>query len=60
VPLISMFAGFPVERMFYRWCPPGEHSTVIRVDQPDPALVLGRVQEALPRVLGLAQEAEAP
>ncbi|HEY1494217.1 MAG TPA: glycosyltransferase family 9 protein [Candidatus Solibacter sp.] len=43
VPLISIFAGFPVPRMFDRWRPKG---TVIRVDNPDPAEVLARVREA--------------
>jgi len=47
VPLISIFAGFPSPRMFARWRPAGEHATVIRVDQPDPAETLGRVREAL-------------
>ena len=42
VPLISIFAGFPVPRMFDRWRPKG---TVIRVDNPDPAAVLERVRE---------------
>lgn len=44
VPLISIFAGFPVPRMFDRWRPEGN---VIRVDRPDVAEVLGRVRAAL-------------
>jgi ADP-heptose:LPS heptosyltransferase len=58
VPLISIFAGFPAERMFYRWRPCGERSTVLRVDTPDPAPVLERVREALPRILGRTSEVE--
>jgi len=44
VPLISIFAGFPVPRMFERWKPAGR---VIRVDHPDPAEVLERVRRTL-------------
>ena len=44
VPLISVFAGFPVPRMFHRWRPAG---TVIRVDRPDVTEVLARVEEVL-------------
>jgi ADP-heptose:LPS heptosyltransferase len=47
VPLISIFAGFPVARMFDRWRPVGPKCHVIRVDEPDPAEVLERVRECL-------------
>lgn len=47
VPLISVFAGFPVARMFDRWRPTGAHTTVIRVDEPDPAKTLARVKHAV-------------
>jgi ADP-heptose:LPS heptosyltransferase len=47
VPLICIFAGFPVPRMFDRWRPTGARSTVIRVDTPDPAETLERVRQAL-------------
>ncbi len=50
VPLISVFAGFPVPRMFYRWRPGGERSNVIRVDRADPAEVLDRLREAVAAV----------
>lgn len=50
VPLISIFAGFPVTRMFDRWRPAGPHSNIIRVDNPDPAQTLSRVREALQQV----------
>jgi ADP-heptose:LPS heptosyltransferase len=50
VPLISIFAGFPVPRMFDRWRPAGPHSTIIRVDNPDPAQTVVRVREALQQV----------
>jgi ADP-heptose:LPS heptosyltransferase len=50
VPLISVFAGFPVPRMFDRWRPTGAHAHVIRVDQPDPVEVLTRVREALAEI----------
>jgi ADP-heptose:LPS heptosyltransferase len=47
VPLISIFAGFPVPRMFQRWRPVGPHCTVIRVDSPDLSDTLARVEDAL-------------
>jgi ADP-heptose:LPS heptosyltransferase len=47
VPLISVFAGFPVPRMFDRWRPKGH---VIRVDRPDVEGTLARVREALAAV----------
>ena len=47
VPLISIFAGFPVPRMFHRWRPSGPHATVIRVDQADLARILAQVAFAL-------------
>lgn len=47
VPLISIFAGFPVPRMFDRWRPAAHGGAVIRIDQPDAAEALGRVRQAL-------------
>jgi len=47
VPLVSIFAGFPCERMFARWRPQGPQSQVIRVDEPDVEATLARVREAL-------------
>jgi hypothetical protein len=47
VPLISVFAGFPSLRMFYRWRPSGPRATVICVDQPDPAETLAKVARSL-------------
>jgi ADP-heptose:LPS heptosyltransferase len=44
VPLISIFAGFPVPRLFDRWRPAGH---VIRVDFPDVDGTLARVEEGL-------------
>jgi ADP-heptose:LPS heptosyltransferase len=51
IPLISIFAGFPDPRMFDRWRPTGPHSTVVRVDRPDPAWTMQQVDEALAKVL---------
>lgn len=43
VPLITVFAGFVSPRMFARWYPTGPGPIqVIRVDNPDPQLVLER------------------
>jgi ADP-heptose:LPS heptosyltransferase len=47
VPLVSIFAGFPAPRMFHRWRPAGERTTVIRVDRPDPLEILERVRAAI-------------
>jgi ADP-heptose:LPS heptosyltransferase len=47
VPLISIFAGFPAPRMFYRWRPSGPHATVIRADRADPAKILAHVAYSL-------------
>lgn len=51
VPLISVFAGFPVPRMFDRWRASGSRSEIVRVDDPEPQAILGRVREALHRTL---------
>lgn len=48
VPLITVFTGFPVERMFHRWTPSGPGPIhVVRVERPDPAAVLNEVRQAL-------------
>ena len=47
VPLISVFAGFPVPRMFERWRPIGANCTVIRVDRPEVDATLAQVAAAL-------------
>jgi ADP-heptose:LPS heptosyltransferase len=47
VPLISIFAGFPVPRMFDRWRPVSPGATVIRCDSPDPHAALAAVRTAL-------------
>jgi ADP-heptose:LPS heptosyltransferase len=46
-PLISIFAGFPCDRMFARWRPHGPRCHVIRVDEPNVEGTLSRVREAL-------------
>jgi ADP-heptose:LPS heptosyltransferase len=47
VPLVSVFAGFPVPRMFERWKPATPNAHVIRVDRPEVEPALARVDEAL-------------
>jgi ADP-heptose:LPS heptosyltransferase len=48
VPLISIFAGYPSDRMFARWRPVGPGKiTVIKVDRRDPSCGLGRVAGSL-------------
>jgi ADP-heptose:LPS heptosyltransferase len=48
IPLICIFTGFPVPRMFDRWRPVDKHATVLRVDHVDPQQVLAQVDAALP------------
>lgn len=50
VPLVSIFAGFPCDRMFQRWRPSGRRVQVIKVDVAEPALVLDQVRRALDRL----------
>jgi ADP-heptose:LPS heptosyltransferase len=48
VPLISIFAGYPSERMFSRWQPSGPGSiSIIRANPPDAETVLTRVSSVL-------------
>lgn len=55
IPLISIFVGFPVERMFQRWRPAGDGVRVIRVDPGStPAAVIERVKQALPELTASA------
>jgi ADP-heptose:LPS heptosyltransferase len=59
IPLISIFAGFPVLRMFQRWRPAGKSCCVLKVEQPDAHATLGRVRAALATVLGDSLRVEA-
>jgi ADP-heptose:LPS heptosyltransferase len=54
VPLISIFAGFPSLRFFFRWRPKSDGYQVIRMDRPDPAEALSCVREALKAAPALA------
>jgi ADP-heptose:LPS heptosyltransferase len=47
VPQICIFAGFPTLRMFHRWRPVAPNAKVIRVDNPDPTVVLEQVRRLL-------------
>jgi ADP-heptose:LPS heptosyltransferase len=47
VPQICVFAGFPTLRMFHRWRPVAPNAKVIRVDNPNPAVVLEQVRRLL-------------
>jgi ADP-heptose:LPS heptosyltransferase len=47
VPLVSIFSGFPVPRMFDRWRPVGPNCKVIRVDRPDVSATLELVKAAI-------------
>jgi ADP-heptose:LPS heptosyltransferase len=51
IPLVSVFAGFPVERMFHRWRPVAPSATVLRIDDPNPMAALARVRAALDKAL---------
>jgi ADP-heptose:LPS heptosyltransferase len=49
-PLIAVFAGFSCPRMFSRWRPTGPgRIDLIRVDNPDPTLVLDQIRRVLTR-----------
>ena len=51
VPLVSIFAGFPTPRMAARWRPTGPGPIeVVRVDDPDPKLVLEMALQAIERL----------
>jgi len=51
VPLVTVFAGFPAERMFQRWRPSGPGPTrVVRVEDPEPRKVLKQTLEALAEI----------
>ena len=47
VPLITIFTGFPVPRMFERWKPTGDRCRVVRLDRPDTDQALTAVTIAL-------------
>jgi ADP-heptose:LPS heptosyltransferase len=47
VPLVGIFAGFPVPRMFDRWRPRANGGAVLRIDRPDAPEALARVRRAL-------------
>jgi ADP-heptose:LPS heptosyltransferase len=50
-PLVAVFAGFASPRMFARWRPSGPGPIeVVRVDEPDPSIVLARTLEAVNRL----------
>ncbi|MDQ6707782.1 MAG: hypothetical protein M3Z85_17615 [Acidobacteriota bacterium] len=52
VPLLTIFAGFPSLRMFQRWQPAGAgRIEVVRVDNPDPKIVLAQVEKSLDSLL---------
>jgi ADP-heptose:LPS heptosyltransferase len=47
VPLISIFAGYPSERMFDRWRPSGPHATVVKAGGKTPDQILEQIDHAL-------------
>lgn len=47
VPLVSVFAGYPCERMFARWRPMGPNAKVIAVDEAARDQALERTLEAI-------------
>lgn len=59
VPAVTIFAGFPCERFFFRWQPYGRgNRRTVRVDEgADPRAVLRQVQEAAEELLGPARPA---
>jgi hypothetical protein len=51
VPLVSLFTGFPCNRMFARWRPIGDTSRVIRVDESSQCTALERALNAIAEVV---------
>jgi len=52
VPLVCIFAGFPCARFFTRWRPTGAGPIeVVRVENPDPAVVLRQTLRAVRQAL---------
>jgi ADP-heptose:LPS heptosyltransferase len=50
-PLITVFAGFPCERMFQRWRPCGDgRIEIVRVDRAEPQTVIEKVRAGLQRL----------
>ncbi len=47
VPLISIFTGFPCDRMFARWRPTGTRAAVIKVEEEERGKALMRVKQAI-------------
>jgi ADP-heptose:LPS heptosyltransferase len=47
VPLVSVFAGFPCDRMFSRWRPSGPASHVVKIDESNRASALDLTIEAI-------------
>ena len=48
IPLVTIFAGYPSERMFARWRPTGTGPIeIVKVDHPDPRSVLAQVKKSL-------------
>ncbi len=51
-PLVTVFAGFPCERMLERWTPSGPGpKEVVRVDDDGPLEVLRRTRDAIDRLV---------
>ena len=56
VPLVSVFTGYPCDRMFARWRPTGSRSHVIKIGDDDKAPPLPRVVEAIAAVAAEEQK----
>jgi ADP-heptose:LPS heptosyltransferase len=47
IPLVSVFTGFPCDRMFSRWRPSGPASHVVKIDESNRASALGLTVDAI-------------
>ncbi|MEO8369467.1 MAG: glycosyltransferase family 9 protein [Candidatus Solibacter sp.] len=47
IPLVTVFTGFPAERMFHRWRPAGPRVTVVRADHANAVEILAQVAHAI-------------
>lgn len=56
IPLVSVFTGFPCDRMFSRWRPTGARSRVVKVEEENRDSVLPRVLLAIEEAVAEARE----
>lgn len=56
IPLVSVFTGFPCDRMFARWRPAGPRSHVVKIDDQNRGSALERVLRSIAEAAAEAPE----